>query len=124
MILVHQTCTHMIASRATSLLPPTSPAPSSENLGPDVQEALEIPRIEVVYPEWVYECQRMGRRLPESDFRFQSIPRGMSLNSFSEIGWIFYTDIENACRLFDIFLFELIFINAIADIELYATKNV
>uniref|UniRef100_A0A5K3EHW4 BRCT domain-containing protein n=2 Tax=Mesocestoides corti TaxID=53468 RepID=A0A5K3EHW4_MESCO len=71
-------CTHMIACPSASMLTTASPMPPARHstvpnpLAPDVQSALEHPRIRVVLPEWVYECQRQGKRLPEKDFAFQT----------------------------------------------------
>lgn len=34
----------------------------------DVQAALDTQRMHVVLPQWLEECQRLGKRLPEADF--------------------------------------------------------
>ncbi len=69
----------MIASQSPSHLTAASPMPNSKNavdrLDPDIREALDHPRISVVRPEWVYECRRVSRRLPESDYKFSPTNR-------------------------------------------------
>ncbi len=61
----------MIAERAPSLLSasplPKSAGPHAANLQPDVAMALDQ-GTKVVQPEWIYECQRVGRRVAEQTF--------------------------------------------------------
>ncbi|KAL5962723.1 DNA topoisomerase 2-binding protein 1 [Taenia solium] len=72
-------CTHMIACRSTCFLPAPSPMPKGAAaagqpppnlLDPDVQSALEASNVRVVVPQWLYDCQRLGKRLPEADYAF------------------------------------------------------
>ncbi|KAH9287213.1 DNA topoisomerase 2-binding protein 1 [Echinococcus granulosus] len=72
-------CTHMIASPSTCLLPAASPMlrgaasasqPPQTLLDPDVRSALEESHVKVVVPQWLYDCQRLGKHLPEADYAF------------------------------------------------------
>ena len=77
----------MIACPNACLLPTDSPTPkgvSATNgppqafhLAPDVRNALQTPHVSVVLPQWLHECHRIGKRLPESDFAFNMASNGM-----------------------------------------------
>ncbi|VDO02405.1 unnamed protein product [Rodentolepis nana] len=68
----------MIACPSTCYLPPPSPMSQGRGglkssaqqavLAEDVRAALDTHRMHVVLPQWLEQCQRLGKRLPESEY--------------------------------------------------------
>ncbi|VDM19425.1 unnamed protein product [Hydatigera taeniaeformis] len=72
-------CTHMLACPNNCILPAASPMPGveaaagqppSSRLDPDVRSALEASHVKVVVPQWLHDCRRLGKRIPEADYAF------------------------------------------------------